>query len=113
MGRSYAYLSVQPGDGKNYLSLIFCEDADQNGLEEEIERIVIPEGPIYLRVGVANDARCQFIYSMDGERFIEIKNIFQARAGRWIGAKVGLFASTSNFADSESYIDVNWFRVED
>ena len=112
MGRNYAYLSVQPGDGKNYLSLKFCKDADQKGLEQEIKSISISEGPIYLRVRVGNEARCQFSYGKDGERFHELGKIFEARAGRWIGAKVGLFATTSQYTESESYIDVEWFRFE-
>ena len=112
MGRSYAYLALQSAEGRNYLSLKFCVEADQNGIDEEIKSIMIPEGPLYLRVRVGGEARCQFSYSEDGERYHDLGSLFKARAGRWIGAKVGLFAITPQNTDSESYFDVKWFRFE-
>jgi hypothetical protein len=35
-----------------------------------------------------------------------------ARPGRWIGAKVGLFAVRSGPTSENGYADFDWFRVE-
>jgi hypothetical protein len=62
--------------------------------------VEIPEGarerPISLRVTVENGGLCRFDYSLDGSSFIAADTgDFQASMGRWIGAKVGLFAAAS------------------
>jgi hypothetical protein len=56
------------------------------------------DGQLYLRITVGRRG-VSFSYSKDGSRFTEIGEPFKAREGRWIGAKVGLFAVS--FAQAE------------
>jgi beta-xylosidase len=53
-----------------------------------------------------------FSYSTDGTNFTPAGESFTARAGRWIGAKVGLFAVRSGPTSENGYADFDWFRVE-
>jgi Beta xylosidase C-terminal Concanavalin A-like domain len=66
-------------------------------------------GPVYLRVEVDAAARCQFFYSRDGISFLPLGPAFPAAVDRWIGAKVGLFASAG--LAKGGYADFDWFRV--
>jgi hypothetical protein len=34
-----------------------------------------------------------------------------AREGKWVGAKVGLFAIAAHAGERRGYADVDWFRV--
>ena len=50
-----------------------------------------------------------FSYLDDNGRFKAIGEMFQARPGRWVGAKVGLFARVDNEKSdqAENYIDID------
>ena len=68
---------------------------------------------IYLRVQVEAGGKCRFAYSLDGEKFTACGEPFQARQGKWIGAKVG-FVCVEPHAEpavNRGWMDVDWFRV--
>jgi hypothetical protein len=48
---------------------------------------------------------------MDGINFSQIGEQFIARPGKWIGAKVGIFAVRNGTARESGYADFDWFRV--
>lgn len=54
---------------------------------------------------------CTFSYSIDGQRYQPIGEPFQAVAGVWIGAKVGVFYVNPNITGSGGHADFRWFRV--
>jgi unsaturated rhamnogalacturonyl hydrolase len=58
--------------------------------------------PTFLRVTVTPQAICRFSSSTDGKTFHRVGAPFVARAGHWIGAKVGIYGDA----------DFDWFRVE-
>jgi len=116
MGMDYAYLSLTNQNGKLQLSQTVCKNADKLAPETTTAPFEVPVAqaaqPIYLRVAVKQGAKCQFSYSFDGQRFQDLGTEFQAREGRWIGAKMGLFCTrTAKFNDVGS-ADVDWFRIE-
>lgn len=96
MGESYAALSLLYEDGKLWLVHSICEDADTGTAETETARTELSaaEGDILLRVEIDGRSVCTFSYSTDGKRFRPIGETFTARAGRWVGAKTGCFATT-------------------
>jgi beta-xylosidase len=113
MGFSYANLSVKIKADGTYLVYTVCKKANTGQPEQEklITKLSGTE-TVYMRVIVKSKAKCTFSYSIDGNNFIEIGEEFQAEMGRWIGAKVGLFASRETVSSSSGYADFDWFRIE-
>lgn len=70
------------------------------------------DGIVYLRVTVTDDANCEFSFSRDGKNFETVGQGFKAKPGRWIGAKVGLFALAPEGATRRGHADYDWFRIE-
>jgi len=97
---------VKQGDGLRLAHYIKLE----NGLVQEVESVDWPSQSACLRVSVREGAICQFSYSQDGETFKPMSQEFQACAGRWIGAKVGLFCINPNRETSHGWADFDWFR---
>ncbi|UOQ54917.1 glycoside hydrolase family 43 protein [Hymenobacter cellulosivorans] len=114
MGMDYAYLSVTNQGGKLQLSQTTCQNADKGGAEATGAPVaeVPAKQPVYLRVAVTSGAKCQFSYSLDGQTFQLVGNSFQAREGKWIGAKVGLFCTRAGKTNDAGAADVDWFRIE-
>ncbi len=111
-GLSYAYLAVKSKKDGLYLVYTVCKNADKGKAEIEKQLIKLDSKDIYLRVNVSKGAKCQFSYSKDGIAFIAIEDVFEATPGKWIGAKVGLFAVREQQTNDSGYADFDWFRVE-
>ncbi len=128
MGWDYARLTlVNTGEGYE-LQLITCHDAEQKS-REQVESVVelsdievkelfnyqtpVPQVDLYLRVSVKRGAKCQFLYSLDGVTYKTIGQEFAARQGKWIGAKMGMFIQNNSQSGERSWMDVDWFRVEE
>ena len=68
------------------------------------------DGRIWLRLEVVAGARCRFSCSADGEHFTAVGSEFTAQPGRWVGAKVGLFALSAGPA-AGGQADFAWFHA--
>lgn len=112
MGIDYAYVSVRNTAGGLVVSQTVCKDADKGGAEKESAAVPFKGNTIYLRVKVSTDAACEFSYSADGKTFATLGEPFKARQGRWIGAKLGLFALRTGPTREYGYADFDWFRFE-
>ena len=112
MGFSYANLALKSKKDGLYLVYIVCKDAQQG--KPEVEKVLtkVTDPTVYLRVKVRPGAKCNFSYSLDGKVFTEAGGDFQAEMGRWIGAKVGLFATRETQINDSGFADFDWFRVE-
>src|SRR5438876_1543392 len=112
MGLDYAYLSVQKRpDGLN-ISQTICQNADKGSAEKETAAVKLEGGTFWLRVRVQENAACSFSFSTDGKTFVPLGQSFKARQGRWIGAKVGIFAVGKTPAAEMGYADYDWFRID-
>lgn len=121
-GEDYSYVAIEQDTvGKLKLVQRLMKDArTSKDSESEIASIAIDKKQLYFRAKVEMiqniepfDARVTFYYSTDGKTFKAFGKSFQPRAGRWVGAKIGLFATgTKNISDS-SYADYDWFRVDE
>jgi beta-xylosidase len=109
-GMDYAYLGMTKYADRDILSVTICLNADSGGREEIIESKNVSIDNIYLRVEVKNGGKCQFSYSEDGKIFMSIGKEFTARKGKWIGAKVGLFATAPYQSKMPGFADYDWFR---
>lgn len=118
MGQSYASLALKSSSsgttGPAEFSLVYSVAKDAVNGKKEIENTIttIPQPLIYLRVKVQRGAICQFSYSLDGNVYVDTDEVFQAEAGKWIGAKMGLFASRKTQTNDSGFADFDWFRVE-
>jgi beta-xylosidase len=112
MGLDYAYVSVKKRSDGLYISQTTCKDADKQTVEKESPGVRINGDNFYLQVRVGEDALSRFSYSVDGKSFTPVGESFKARQGKWIGAKIGIFALGSGNASEMGYADFDWFRVE-
>jgi beta-xylosidase len=112
MGLSYASLTVaRTVDGLRLVNEV-CRDADTRAPDCTETTASARPGRLFVRVTVESGAICHFSYSLDGGRFEAVGGPFIAREGRWIGARVGLFASGPGGARARGRLDVDWFRVQ-
>lgn len=124
MGYDYCRLTAEFNGSHFIIKQIICHDAEQNGAEEAIDVSTVKptrtyaaglmpnsELDIWLRVAVADGGKCTFSYSLDGRRFSNCPTEFQARQGKWIGAKMGLF-SVQPANIGRGWIDVDSFVVD-
>jgi beta-xylosidase len=111
-GLSYAYLGVK--STKEGLQLIYanCKNADKGNAEEEQVIAKLNSGTVYLQVQVTKGGRCKFRYSTNGTNYQQLNNVFEARPGKWIGAKLGLFAIREQQTNDSGYADFDWFKVD-
>jgi len=112
MGRSYAAITLKSKKNGIYLAYNICAAADKGNAEIEKEILKLQTGTIYLKAKVSANAKCQFSYSEDGINFLNAGDQFQAVAGQWIGAKIGLFASRETQINDSGVADYDWFRFE-
>jgi beta-xylosidase len=112
MGTDYAAITVKKSPSGLYVSQIICKGADQGLPEVESPPIALASNTVYLRVSVVEDASSRFSYSADGTNFTDVGDAFTAKQGRWIGAKVGLFALGTVPVSEYGFADVDWFRIQ-
>lgn len=112
MGTEWSYLSLINEKGSVKIKLYEgnynqCEDLTKL-IEETSLKI---SGTVYFKVSVDVNGKCVFSYSLDNVSYSKIGKRFQAKPGKWIGAKVGLFCINPNIQESTGYVDFDWFRI--
>jgi len=112
MGIDYVYLGVTNANGDLYISQATAKDADKGSAETQSTPIMLPAREIYLRATIKSGAICSFRYSLDGKNFTAFGNVFNAREGRWIGAKIGFFFTRSGKFNDAGSADIDWIRFE-
>lgn len=112
MGMDYALLTIAPQKESFKLTYAVCEDAFGGKAEKMQDSHSLKSAEVWLRVTMEKGGKCQFAYSEDGENYQNIGEPFQAVEGRWIGAKVGVFAQKKSETGLNGYADYEWFRIE-
>ena len=104
MGRDYCRLSVEKVGEEFVLKRIVCKDADKGGVEEAevVARVKAKkynagamdnyECKVSFAMRCDKGALCHLSYSLDGGKTFAELPTFQAREGKWIGAKYGVFS---------------------
>jgi beta-xylosidase len=102
-GYDYAWIGLKRINGVP--ALVFAERKEAVKGEPEVTALAPGKigGRVWLRVTVRDGGRCRFSFSADGAAFTAVGNEFTATVGRWVGAKVGVFAAgalgaTADFA---------------
>src|SRR5262249_43992992 len=78
----------------------------QNGKATRLK--TLQSAPVRFRVKVQDGGICEFAYTCNDDEFTTVTNLFQARAGAWIGARVGLYSSCS--LPIAAHADFDYFR---
>ena len=127
MGLDYSYISVSKRGKEYLLRQISCKDAENKASEKTIieetlknpnkkerynYRTLLDDLEIYFRINVKDGAVCRFYYSSDGKNFQPFGEQFIARQGKWIGAKTGMFILNKTHGSERSWVDLDWFRVD-
>ncbi|WP_299819700.1 glycoside hydrolase 43 family protein [uncultured Pontibacter sp.] len=111
MGEDYAYIGLVSKSDGLYLTYNTVTAAHKGSPEKEELLGKLNSTEVYFRVQVSKGGKCQFSYSEDGTAFKSINYTFTAQPGRWIGAKVGLFATRQDKINDSGFADFDWFRV--
>lgn len=113
MGRDYAYLGMKMVNGSLQLQQVRCMGADRGKTQTTAGApIRLSGGEVYLRVEVEKGGICHFSYSTDNKQYLPVGPDFQAREGKWIGAKIGLFSQRKTHQNDGGYADYHWFRIK-
>lgn len=123
MGMNYQALVARRIGDEFLLQLLCCNGADTGGREQAVtiatlkptSRDTIPYSPavyldIYMQMKV-KEGKCQFAYSLNGKKYVDVGTPFTMRQGKWIGAKMGYVAERRNTKGNRGWIDADWFRV--
>jgi beta-xylosidase len=113
-GMKYSYLAIsRTEDGQYRLTQYIGESKNdqESGTEKEIASVQVSSAVLTLRVIISGDGECRFSYSEKGNAFESIGEMFVAEEGRWVGAKVGIFAANTRSASSEGYADFDSFII--
>lgn len=125
MGYDYCRLGLTIENRNFILQIAECKDAE-NGGKEDIRNILtitpdrlyeaglIPniEKEIRFKVTVNSGAECKFFYSIDKENYIELPELFKARQGKWIGAKIGFYNIMPPDQTERGWIDIKDVIIE-
>jgi len=100
-GRAHAAIAVRHGQ-RNH-QIIFRNNGVENVVGETSSR------PVRFRVTVGDGGMCKFSFATGDGGWTEVAEAFQAQAGVWIGAKVGLCSIASATAQN-GHADFDYFR---
>lgn len=126
-GMNYAGLILENTQNGLIISQIECKKADKGNPEIVNASKSLSDNTVYLRVKFSCDGKttisgseggtdlvvmCDFSYSTDGKKYTPLGSRFQAREGKWIGTKVGMFCTRPAITTNDSgWADVDWFRI--
>lgn len=120
MGMDYATLGLEYRGGKLLLTQQVNHKADRGGEEQQQGCVELSSGEVWLQCRIARKSNadqtplmeCHFAYSLDGKSFHPLGAPFVAKEGKWIGAKIGYYATAEIKRNDGAWLDVDWFRTE-
>ena len=110
-GTDYAWIGIERTPAGRAVVVKTCLGAREGGGEQVVATIPAPDGPVQLRVEWRPGGLCRFGVSFGGSDFTIFEPTFTARPGRWVGAKIGVFAATAEGQPTGTPADFSWFRV--
>lgn len=112
MGMDYQSLVITNKPDGFYLQLRKAQKAEKGGEEKILNEIKLKSNEVYLKVNVNEpNGICTFNYSENGKKFENIGETFQAKPGKWIGAKVGIYSVSDSKVSRGGYADFDFFRI--
>ncbi len=112
MGNEYSYIALIKGKNNNRISVVTGKNDKLAVTPVETAFTEVTADNIWLKAQINSDATCQYLYSLDGNDYHFLGGPCPVRSGTWIGAKVGIFASSPNVVPSDGYADFDYFKIE-
>jgi len=112
MGEDYSMISIENTDKGLFLYQNECFNASKETTERIVANTPITETTVFLRITVTKGATCKFSYSMDGKTYTPFGSTFNAKPGRWIGAKIGYVCQRPKKSNDGGWADIDWFSIE-
>lgn len=109
-GADYQWIGVERRPEGARLVVRRVLKAAEGGPEEEVQAEALADATVELRVAVGAGGRCRFAWRTGDGPWRESAAEFTAQPGRWVGAKVGLFAERLDPARPTG-ASADWFRV--
>lgn len=112
-GHDYAWIGLRAtATGSEFVWRVTRDAPSRAEVHEVVAAAPVPAGPVWLRVTIGAEARCRFASSLDGVAYTPLGDEFPASVGRWVGAKVGLFAASPPLAAAaRGHADFSSFHV--
>jgi beta-xylosidase len=110
IGSDYYALKIIRQNNEYLLLRVECLAAEKGNPEMIRHQVALSQPELFLKVIITPNALGVFSYSQNGKDFLPLGKEFQAAKGKWVGAQVGLFATTAG-KNSGGYADVDYFRV--
>jgi beta-xylosidase len=110
-GTDYAWIGVERLNASQRVVMRAVASASTTPQETTSASFPVSQDAVTVRVSVASGGRCVFSYSTDGRTFTTVDPPFTAKPGRWVGAKVGLFASAPSGSAKTGFLRVQSFVV--
>ncbi len=110
LGTDYSYVGVRRDEGGLHIVRVACTGADKGGAEREVASERCNSSKTILRLNVKAGATCDFSFRNAGENVVALGGTFVAKAGRWVGAKVGIFAVRGVRRGPAGYAEFDWIR---
>jgi beta-xylosidase len=104
-GFDYAWIGFKQMHGGTKLVAAVRKEAVKGEMQVESIAPIAAPASCQVRATVRDGGKCAFSYSLDGQTFTPLGPEFTATVGRWVGAKVGVFAAGNGHADFD------WFHV--
>ncbi len=118
LGMNYSYIGIEKANNGYKIIQSNCINAYSASNEKIIESIDSKTGNLFLKAEIRQEdenasipkAICKFSYSKNGTDFQTLGQEFIVKEGRWVGAKVGLFASAPSKIVNVGFSNFDWFR---
>lgn len=111
-GSDYAFIGLVKKDSGIFVSYNICKNAEKGSAEIETFVKKTNTTSVWLKMIVSKNATVNFAFSEDGILFTKLPETFVAKPGKWVGAKIGLFASSTNKTNNTGYVNVDWFKID-
>jgi beta-xylosidase len=108
-GSDYAWVGVMRADEGLRVVMREAVAAAEGSEERDFGAATLEGTAVVLRATVSQGATVTFSYSTDNRTFVLVGKTFVAKPGKWVGAKVGLFAARPQ--GTGGHAEVDWFRI--
>lgn len=121
LGMNYSYIGIEKVNKGYKIIQSNCINAYSASDEKIIESIDSKTGDLFFKAEIWQEvenasipkAICKFSYSKNGTDFQTLGQEFIVKEGRWVGAKVGLFATAPSGIVNVGFSNFDWFRFSE